>query len=89
MTSYLTLFRLTGDAPLRVFVTEYLKNGSTDFHLQHLCEIKKLKTGYLLLPIGNQLMRKCLARKHDQNGIFCYYFLLILTYFKSDEGETW
>ena len=53
-------------------------------------EIKKLKTGYLLLPIGNQLMRKCLARKHDQSGIFCYYyFLLVLSYFKSDDGETW
>ena len=85
MTSYLTLFRLIrggGEA------TEYLKNGSTDFHLQYLCEIKKLKTGYLLLPIGNQLMRKCLARKHDQSGIFLN-FLLILTYFKSGDGETW
>ena len=85
MTSYLTLFRLIRGGG----ATEYLKNGSTDFHLQYPCEIKKLKTGYLLLPIGNQLMRKCLARKHDQSGIFCYYFLLILTYFKSDDGETW
>ena len=51
---------------------------------------KKLKTGYFLLPIGNQLMRKCLARKHDQRGIFLLLlYLLILSYFRSDDGETW
>ena len=29
-------------------------------------------------------MEKYLATKHDQSGTFFYYFLLILSYFKSD-----
>ena len=34
-------------------------------------------------------MGECLASKHDLSGKFSYYFLLILCYFKSDDGETW
>ena len=86
--------------PTPKIFAKYLKNGSTYFHQAYATlafeqfprisfEIGKLKTGYFLLPIGNQLMRECLAGKHDQSSIFSYYFLLIPNFFKSDDGETW
>ena len=66
---------------LRVFA-KYLKNSSTDFH-QSVChfwaivynifEIKELKQ-VISCCHGNQLLRECLARKHDQSGIFLIFF---------------
>ena len=38
---------------------------------------------------GNQLIGECLAKRHDQSGTFSYYFLLILSYFRSDDDGTW
>ena len=57
-------------------------------------EVKNLKTGYFLLPTnwgggGGGGVLGVLARKHDHSGTFSYYFLLILSFIKSDDGGSW
>ena len=51
----------------------------------------KLKTLLHVIPCcyGNQLIGECLVGKHDKSDTFSYYLLLILSSFKSDDGETY
>ena len=53
-------------------------------------EIKKKLRKIISCSRGSQLRGGgSLASKYDQSGTFPQDFLLILSYFKSDDGETW